>query len=412
MSAGIRSALVVVGPRAVEIEKRFGKGIRWGIALEYVRREEEETTGVRPPPPRAQARRRHLRPARRRARRGRLRRVRWDGPATGASRSSPAVSGERLLGMWRVRPEALKKAELPRDPADADWTLDRGHAPLDVGLDVAPARRPRALERARPGRGQAGPLAPRDRRGVREALGRDDGRRGGGRPREGDARRRVGPAADRHSRGVALSGVAVSQNLVVDPATGATSLLTDLLPASRGAARRRAREPARRPRPLPSLAPALARRPRLVARRQRGARDAALSLFAGNGAAAGTRETVRTFRFETAIPVFRDLPLLLSRPPGLARADGRRAPRPRGGGRTRTRRGRPRAARRPSDSSPARGWSFPASAPPEVARVIDAFDSRSGCRGLVALGLATFFSARAWTAPKGWNPDGLPETEK
>jgi hypothetical protein len=27
----------------------------------------------------------------------------------------------------------------------------------------------------------------------------------------------------------------------------------------------------------------------------------------------------------------------------------------------------------------------------------------------VGLGLATFFSARAWTAPKGWNPDQLPE---
>ena len=30
---------------------------------------------------------------------------------------------------------------------------------------------------------------------------------------------------------------------------------------------------------------------------------------------------------------------------------------------------------------------------------------------LIILGLATFFSARAWTAPKGWNPDGLPEGE-
>ena len=46
VSAGIRSALVVVGPRALEVEKRFGKGIRWGIALEYVRREEDESTGA------------------------------------------------------------------------------------------------------------------------------------------------------------------------------------------------------------------------------------------------------------------------------------------------------------------------------------------------------------------------------
>src|SRR5450759_382169 len=40
--AGRRSALLVVGPRAGEIERRFGKGIHWGIALEYVRREDGE----------------------------------------------------------------------------------------------------------------------------------------------------------------------------------------------------------------------------------------------------------------------------------------------------------------------------------------------------------------------------------
>jgi hypothetical protein len=51
----------------------------------------------------------------------------------------------------------------------------------------------------------------------------------------------------------------------------------------------------------------------------------------------------------------------------------------------------------------------PASAPPEVARVVDVFDARRGCPGLVSLGLATFFSARAWTAPRGWNPDQIPE---
>ena len=45
VAAGRRSALLVVGPRAAEIERRFGKGIRWGIALEVVRREEGETTG-------------------------------------------------------------------------------------------------------------------------------------------------------------------------------------------------------------------------------------------------------------------------------------------------------------------------------------------------------------------------------
>src|SRR5512140_2350994 len=107
VSAGIRSALVVVGPRGSEIEKRFGKGIRWGIALEYVRREEGETTGAV------------------------LRRIeqRLDGDTVvlrgdagveeafgefarrAAHRSEAivsAVSGKRLLGMWRIHPEALK----------------------------------------------------------------------------------------------------------------------------------------------------------------------------------------------------------------------------------------------------------------------------------------------------------------
>src|SRR5450759_1896207 len=45
VSAGIRSALVVTGPRGDEVQRRFGKGIRWGIALEYVRREAEEPAG-------------------------------------------------------------------------------------------------------------------------------------------------------------------------------------------------------------------------------------------------------------------------------------------------------------------------------------------------------------------------------
>ena len=52
----------------------------------------------------------------------------------------------------------------------------------------------------------------------------------------------------------------------------------------------------------------------------------------------------------------------------------------------------------------------PASAPPEVARVVDAFDARRGCRGLVRLGLATLVSPRAFTAPKVWNPDEIPGT--
>ncbi len=137
VAAGIRSALVVVGPRGTEIEKRFGKGIRWGIALEYVKRAEDETTG-------AVLRRLEQRLD------GETLLLRGDAAVEeafgefarrSAGRSEPvvaAVSGERLLGMWRVKPEALKKLEVPREPAGEDWALERKHAPLDVGLDVAP----------------------------------------------------------------------------------------------------------------------------------------------------------------------------------------------------------------------------------------------------------------------------------
>ena len=130
--------------------------------------------------------------------------------------------------------------------------------------------------------------------------------------------------------------------------------------------------------------------------------------FAGNGATLGTRGVVKTFRFETAIPVFRDLPLLLAVLGGSLALAGV-APLP------------------PEEEAAGAGaWAearreapvgllarsrmvVPASAPGEVARVVDAFDARRGCRGLVPLGLSTFLSARAWTAPKSWNPDELPE---
>ena len=406
VAAGIRSALVVVGPRGAEVEKRFGKGIRWGIALEYVRREEDETTGAV------------------------LRRVeqRLDGDTlvfrgdaaveegfgefarrVGA-RNEPVVTGVaggRLLGMWRIRPEALKKAELPRDPADADWSLGPGHVPLELHLEAAPLdglAAWRALERA----DAKTAVSPR-------ATVAGGAKLSGGTTVAEESVVLGGAALEAVSvlprtvvpEGVALSGVAVSQNLVVDPATGAATLLTDLLPPS-GVARGAGLGSR-----LAGLVLFLLSLPlwpvafawSFVANAGHATRPFA---FAGNGASAGTRETVRTFRFETAVPVLRDLPLLLAVLRGKLAVAGV-APLP------------------PEEESGAKeAWAaarrdapvgllarsrmvVPASAPAEVARVVDAFDARRGCKGLVSLGLATFFSSRAWTAPKGWNPDELPE---
>ena len=406
VAAGIRSALVVVGPRGSEIEKRFGKGIRWGIALEYVRREDGETTGAV------------------------LRRLeqRLDGDTyvfrgdaaveeafgdfarRASARKEPvvaAVAGERLLGMWRVRPEALKKADLPREPADADWRLDPGHAPLDVGLDVAALDglgRWSALDR-----GDGKPvLSPR-------AVVAGGAKLSGGTTVAEEAVVLGKAALDGVSvlprtalpEGVTLSAVAVSQNLVVDPTTGATSLLTDLLPAPRAP-----RGPGFGSR-LAGLGLFLVSLPlwpvafawSFVANAGHATRPFS---FAGNGAAAGTRATVRTFRFESAIPVFRDLPLLLSVLRGPLALAGV-APLPPEEEESAKEPWMAARLEAPVGLLARSRMLVPPSAPPEVARVVDAFDARSGCRGLVRLGIATFFTARAWTAPKGWNPDELPE---
>ena len=408
VEAGIRSALVVVGPRGSEIERRFGKGIRWGIALEYVRREEDETTGA------------VLRRVEQRLD-GDTLVLRGDAAIEDAfgefarrvdGRAEPvvaAVSGGRPAGMWRVKPEALKKAEFPRDPADADWALDPRQAPLDVGSGVSPLdglAAWSALERA-----DAKPAA------SERATVAAGAKLSGGTTVAEEAVVLAGAVLGRVSvlprtvvpEGVSLSGVALSQNLVVDPATGAASFLTDHpppagVPRGAGAGSR-----------LAGLVLFLLSLPlwpvafvwSFVANAGHATRPWS---FAGNGAAPGERAEVKTFRFETAIPVFRDLPLLLALLRGQVALGGV-------------------APLSPEEESNAKGeaWAaarreapvgllsrsrmvVPASAPAEVARVVDAFDARRGCRGLVALGLATFFSARAWTAPKGWNPDEIPGT--
>ena len=407
VAAGIRSALVVVGPRAAEIERRFGKGIRWGIALEYVRREEGESTGavLRRVEQRLDGDTLVLRgdAAIEEAFEGFARRV--------AGRSEPVVaaaSAGRPAGMWRVKPEALKKAELPRDPADADWALDAGHALLEVDRGVAPLdglARWHALDR-----GDGRPA-------ISERASVAGGARLSGGATVAEEAAVLGKAAlDGVSvlprtvvpDGVALTRVVVSGNTVVDPATGGTTLLTDLLPASgtprgAGAAGRLAG--------LVLFVLSLPLWPvafvwSFVANAGHATRPYS---FSGNGAGPGSREEVKTFRFETAIPVFRDLPLLLALLSGKLALSGVAplAPEEEAAAREPW-----MAARRdaPVGLLARSRMVVPASAPAEVARVVDAFDARNGCPGLVGLGLATFFSARAWTAPRGWNPDELPGT--
>ena len=407
VAAGIRSALVVVGPRGAEIERRFGKGIRWGIALEYVRRAEEETTGD------VLRRLEHRLDGETLVFRGdaAVEEAFGEFARASAGRKEPVlcgVAGGVRLGLYRIRPEALKKVELPREPADEEWRRDLGHAPLDVGLDVAPLdglARWSALDR---GDGKTA-VSPRAlvAKGARLCSGStvaEEAAVHGRAVLEGVSvlPRTVVPG------GVSLRNVVVSQNLVVDPASGTASLLTDLLPPAGaprggGAAGR-----------LAGLGLFLLSLPlwpvafawSFVANAGRATRPYS---FAGNGSAPGERAEVRTFRFETAIPLFRDLPLLLAVVRGALALTGV-------------------APLAPEDEAaacvaiPARHeapvgllarsrMAVPASAPAEVARVVDAFDARGGGRGLVGLGLATLFSARAWTAPRVWNPDELPEAQ-
>lgn len=408
VSAGIRSALVVVGPRAAEVERRFGKGIRWGIALEYVRRAEDESTGA------VLRRVEHRLDGDTLVLRGDAAIEEAFGPFSHAvaGRTEPvvaAVADGRPLGMWRVRPEALKKLELPRDPAGDGWARDPGHAALEVERGVAPLDglpRWHALDR-----GDGKPA-------IAERASVSGGAKLTGGATVAEEAAVLGKAAlDGVSvlprtvvpDGVSLSRVAVAGNVVVDPQSGATTLLTDLLPAARkprgaGAGSR-----------LAGLALFVLSLPlwpvaflwSFVANAGHATRPYS---FSGNGAEPGSREEVRTFRFETAVPVFRDLPLLLALVRGKVALSGVAPLAP-----------EEEAAAKEEPWTAARREApvgllarsrmvVPASAPAEVARVVDAFDARSGCPGLVGLGLATFFSARAWTAPKVWNPDEIPGT--
>jgi NDP-sugar pyrophosphorylase family protein len=418
-SAGIRTAFLVVGPRAADLEKRFGKGIRWGIALEYLRREAGESCGD------------VLRRLEQRLD-GETLVVRGDvgtesalaefrGKTHGRTEGVlAAVSGKRPLGIWRIRPDVLKKTELPREPGSADWALAPDHGTVPIEDASLPIDSLAAFwEADRTGTTAIGPrsAAPKESLAGASTVGEEsvvlEGARLSG---VTVLPRTVVPGC------VRLADAVVSQNLVVNARTGATSLLTDLLP-SRG----ETAPPSTGSRlagvvllalslPLWLVAFVWA----LIANAGHATRPYS---FSGNapeqggekkgGTAPGMieRETVKTFRFETAVPVLRDLPMLLSVASGRIALAGMAPLAPE------------------EEAALGEAWHevrreapvgllararmvTPPSAPAEVARVVDAFDARTGCRGLVGLGLSTFLSERAWAAPKVWNPDQLQEEGK
>ena len=229
--AGRRSALLVVGPRAGEIERRFGKGIRWGIALEIVRREDAETPGdvLRRLEPRLD---------------GETIVVRGDVGVHAVigeflakvdEARGPVVAGllgGRPAGLWRLLPGALKKKDFPVEPGAAEWVKDPDFAALALSegpillADVASYYR-----------------ADRMAAGTAPALSERSMVDGSAALLEGTtvAEEAVVLAGARLSAvsvlprtaippGVTLENAIVSGNLVVDAATGATSLLTDRLP--------------------------------------------------------------------------------------------------------------------------------------------------------------------------------------
>jgi hypothetical protein len=191
-------------------------------------------------------------------------------------------------------------------------------------------------------------------------------------------------------------------NLVVDAASGTTSLLSDRLPPAGGARFSRGRLAAALlflvSLPLWPVAFLWA----LVANAGHATRE---TILAGNGTSG--RTPVETFRFETAIPVLRDLPLLLAVLSGKLNLAGVTPLTP------------------AEEAALAEPWektrleapvgllslvrlAVPASVPAEVARLVDAFQARRPSP-LLLRALRVLFTPRAWTAPRGWNPDALPE---
>jgi NDP-sugar pyrophosphorylase family protein len=406
--AGRRSALLVVGPRAGEIERRFGKGIRWGIALEIVRREERETPGD------VLRRLEHRLDGETIVVRGDVgtHAVIGEFLAKVDDARGPVVAGliaGRPAGLWRLLPGALKKKDFPREPGSPGWVKDADFAAL--ALSEGPILLADVASYYKADRGAAGNAPAISERSTVD---------GSAALLEGTtlAEESVVLAGTRLSAvsvlprtaippGVTLENAIVSGNLVVDAGTGAASLLTDRLPP----APKKSSPASSRGLGFVALVLSLPLWPvaavwSAIANAGHATRPVTI---AGN-AADGSRAPFSTFRFETAVPVLRDLPLLFAVVSGRLCLSGVTPLTP-----------AEEAAleapwERVRNEAPAGVVSLarlaaPASAPPEVARVMDAFWARTR-KPLIGRALAALFSARAWTAPKVWNPDALREEGK
>ena len=131
--------------------------------------------------------------------------------------------------------------------------------------------------------------------------------------------------------------------------------------------------------------------------------------LSGN-APGGGRAAFSTFRFETAIPVLRDLPLLFAVVSGRLALSGVTPlpPAEEAGLREPWEKVRNEA---PVGVLSLAQLAGPASAPSEVARLVDSFWARTRTP-LLGRALSALFSSRAWTASRAWNPDVLREEGK
>jgi len=407
--AGRRSALLVVGPRAPEIERRFGKGIRWGIALEIVRREDGETTGdvLRRLEPRLD---------------GETIVVRGDVGVHAAlgeflrkvdEARGPIVAGllgGHPAGVWRLLPGALKKKDFPREPGDVEWTADADHAALP--LTEGPVLLADVASYYRADRAAAGTASARSDRATVDGTA---ALQGGTTVAEeavvlSEARLSAVSVLPRTAipPGLALENAVVSGNLVVEASTGATSFLTDRLPAAERSAKTNASSSSNRGLGLAALALSFPLWPvaaiwSAIANAGHATRPVTLS---GN-APGGGRQTFSTFQFETAVPVLRDLPLLVAVVSGRLALSGVTplTPAEEAGLREPWEKVRNEA---PVGVLSLARLAAPASAPPEVARLVDSFWARTRTP-LLGRALSALFSARAWTASRAWNPDVLRE---
>lgn len=403
VASGIRDALLVVGPRASGIERRFGKGIRWGIALETLRREEEESVGD------VLRRLEHRLDGETLVLRGDvgahealgefLREVEEKrGPIVAG------VSGGKPAGFWRLLPGAIKKKELPREPASPEWALDRDHVALELKTKV-PLLDSVASYRAAD-RGAAPAVSPRAEveKGAKLLPGATVGEESVVLAGASLTETSVLPKTA-IPPGVLLENAVVSGNVVVDAATGAVSKLSDRLPAAAGKQAAGGRGVA-----LFLLVLSLPLWPvalvwSLIANAGHARRELTLN---GNGESG--RQPFTTFRFETAVPVLRDLPLLLAVLSGKLSLTGVTPLAPADEGAL-TEAWEKVRLEAPAGLLSLVRLAVPASAPAEVQRLVDAFEARRPSP-LLGRAFSAFFTARAWTAPKVWNPDQLPEEEK